>query len=582
MKYTGFCLSLSTILKLDSNLLKEQLKKFVENKPLNKRWYNSEAQEKAWVSCFEFLKTTLKEFHFKDLKLIFEYSMPDTIHKRPDIVILLKTKLIVLEFKTTPKKTDTDQLLEYRNLFNNTHKETIERNLEVIPFLVYTDKINQNYNNGIFKILTRENFSETLKEIILQDNDNFYQKWLESDYYENPNFLKMIENMYKKNKIPNTFYYNEICLENVNEIIKRSKRYNTKNLIFISGVPGSGKTSIGLNIVFNHIENGKAQACYFSGNKNLITYLQSEIRSIIKKHNSLSSDNSGSFIKDFSVIKNKEEKIDNKSILVFDEAQRAWIENYKKNSTSDPQLLLNLGDEIAKKHGYVVIIVLYGTGQAIGKGEDFTIDVWKKAIYEKAAYEEALHKKNAWTFNISAEFTNDFRDNQSLNINFSNDLYLSNSLRTIQDNWNDWINHIFSASNKLNIDKLKELTKYLNVYITRDKSIEEKTKYQKLTTIDNNKNGYLNIYQCQGIEYENTIVKFAGDLFIQMDNTGGFYWCFKNIMYLNNEIILNRYRVLFSRVRKKMIIYIPMDNNLNNTFNFFNTIGVKELQLDKK
>ena len=61
----------------------------------------SDSQESVWMNCFKFIASTLKGLtkEEKEFKLIFEYSLPGTVHERPDVFLLTDRKVISLEFK---------------------------------------------------------------------------------------------------------------------------------------------------------------------------------------------------------------------------------------------------------------------------------------------------------------------------------------------------------------------------------------------------------------------------------------------------------------------------------------------------
>lgn len=564
MSERGLCLTLNDIINNKSEDLKDKVKTFLQEKEINKdEWIIGKLQEKAWIDCFEFLKSYSWRKDIENLKLIFEYSLPGTYHKRPDILILLKNELIILEFKTTSNKHNTNmqQLLEYSNFLKYDHEITKNYNLSIYPYIVYTNVDDHQYKNDC-KVLTKNNFFKTLEKIITnskQCDDEFLSKWLNSEAIPSPTLLKAIENSVKEGCQPYLKNYNKTCLDTVNKIIQEAEKNKEKHLIIISGVPGSGKTALGLNITFEHNKNGVANAVYFSGNRYLIDELK---ETIINKNNS-SAHGVNYLIKNFYEIKNNSDI--NNNILIFDEAQRAWDSSKNQNKKSDPEILHEIGDKIAKKNGYSVIIALYGSGQAIYKNEEGGIQLWINEF-----------KNSDWKLSISSEFSN------NININTNSALYLSNSIRTNRDYWNNWVKYALN-NNQFNFEEAKKIAVSLNIYITRNEKQKNKLvkkRFVLLSTEDgrNKNNEAKSHFECQGLEYDFTIVKFKGDFFIKNGR-----WVYRALneshKYENeHDIINNRYHVLLTRARTRMILYIPNEKALDETYNYFIQLGAKALE----
>ena len=174
------------------------------------------------------------------------------------------------------------------------------------------------------------------------------------------------------------------------KVIEQAKKTKQKYICFITGVPGAGKTLAGLNIVAasQNLENDE-HAVFLSGNGPLVSVLCEALArddvdtarvfgKTVRKTNALR--------KAKTLIQNihhfRDESLDNESappekVVVFDEAQRAWTaeqtasfmkrkrgkDNFKM---SEPEFLISVMDRHAD---WAVIVCLVGGGQEINTGE---------------------------------------------------------------------------------------------------------------------------------------------------------------------------------------------------------------------
>ncbi|MBQ7550318.1 MAG: DUF2075 domain-containing protein, partial [Bacteroidales bacterium] len=181
-----------------------------------------------------------------------------------------------------------------------------------------------------------------------------------------------------------------VTTEEINRIIEYSKSNHRKSICFITGVPGAGKTLVGLNVA---IERSNAQegehAVFLSGNFPLVTVLQEALardkvaqaksrNSKITKKDALRE--TSAFIQIIHKYRDSFIGNDNRPperVAIFDEAQRAWtktqIANFMKTKKgvtnfdySEPEFLISTMD---RHNDWAVIICLVGGGQEINSGE---------------------------------------------------------------------------------------------------------------------------------------------------------------------------------------------------------------------
>lgn len=173
----------------------------------------------------------------------------------------------------------------------------------------------------------------------------------------------------------------------VSEIIQQSKENSQKSICFVTGVPGAGKTLVGLNIATKHIDKSNdLYSVFLSGNGPLVAILREALaRDKVRQEKAL-----GRKIKKSEAMSEVKMFIQNvhnfrdeclvdfnkppiEHVALFDEAQRAWdlqqTANFmkrKKNkpnfAQSEPEFLISCLD---RHPDWAVVVCLVGGGQEI-------------------------------------------------------------------------------------------------------------------------------------------------------------------------------------------------------------------------
>ena len=401
---------------------------------------------------------------------------------------------------------------------------------------------------------------------------------------------------------------NQSCLDKVKSYIATAKQNKKKFLLMISGVPGAGKTAIGQSIVYDQNKDGLANAVYLSGNGPLVEVLQYELNNIVG--NKDAADNAIKGMKEFKAsyfdsCRGKNTKIPEQKILVFDEAQRAWDSKKMKRGFSEPEGLLRVGDKIFEKNNYVVVIGLYGNGQEIYKGEEKGVSLWN----------QALGNHHDWSI-ITPENLASRVEEQSKIIDDS--LHLDTSIRAEFVDCSNWAEYTISrkpdARRMANAELKKIQETSLQILLTRSK--EELKTYKRMLdavhpewqyglvasnynafsqgrTVSNGNYGrwfYENckdlktvctVFGIQGLELDCPIVIWSDDYIIQNGQWAvneGVHEYIKKDFDNPERIIENNYRVLLTRARKQLILYIPQRHYLDETYEYFKAMGVDHLK----
>ena len=359
-------------------------------------------QTNTWESEIAILKQQLTGM--TEGQIIFEYTVP-RMGKRVDIIFLHANIVYILEFKCGDdeyKSSTYDQVYDYALDLRNFQKESHDKLL--VPIMISTKaaeeeiKICEN-ERIILPIKCNANNIRAAIEAVgkLYKEPQFnYIVWENSVYLPTPTIVEAAQALYRGHNV-HEITRNDAGAKNltittniVNQIIEYSKLHHRKSICFVTGVPGAGKTLVGLNIAIerSHARKGE-HAVFLSGNFPLVTVLQEALArdKVEQSKNSDSKINKSTALREtaaFIQIIHKyrdsfvgNDNIPPERIAIFDEAQRAWTKSMIANfmaqkkgihnfSYSEPEFLINTLD---RHQDWAVIICLVGGGQEINTGE---------------------------------------------------------------------------------------------------------------------------------------------------------------------------------------------------------------------
>lgn len=394
-----------------------------------------EAQLFAWQQ--EFLVLTPVAYTYPACTIAFEYMIP-RMGRRVDAMLLVDDYIFVVEFKageesypTVAASQVTDYAFDLKSFHEGSHKRTL------FPILVCTEAPANLVNPLIIDdgicCVQRANSSNLLDVIDgtmhctrLMDVPLSHEAWLMSAYKPTPTIIEAAQALYQHNTVED-ISRNEAGLTNitrttecVNAIVDFSRANGRKSICFVTGVPGAGKTLVGLNIASTRRSevgrHGEDAAVFLSGNGPLITVLQASLvedqqarnaaecvackrvghnqscrTCSVKKTKRQIEAEVKSFVQGVHLFREELFTTDGpppEHIAIFDEAQRAWTEqrlsykmktrrqNKREVHKSEPQCLI----EYMNRHeNWACIVCLVGGGQEIYQGEAGIIE-WFKAL----------------------------------------------------------------------------------------------------------------------------------------------------------------------------------------------------------
>lgn len=361
-------------------------------------------QKQAWIREIEILKDVFKIYKGQ---IFFEYSIP-RMGRRIDAVAIIRNVIFVLEFKIGEKdflQNALDQVWDYALDLKNFH-ETSHAHL-VAPILIATESktpfvlISEmpHKDNLLSPIKTNaQNLGEAIAAVFEFANGETInsENWLAGRYSPTPTIIEAAMSLYNEHSVKEIYRKDSTAInlaktcESILEIIQKARNQKEKAICFVTGVPGAGKTLVGLKIAaMNYKQNERASTVYLSGNGPLVAILREaltrdKIRREKEKGNKLKKGEVFSQVK--SIIQPvhhfRDEYVKDKSapfehVTIFDEAQRAW--NHAKTFDfmkrkkgvpdfvhSEPEFLISCLD---RHKDWAVIICLVGGGQEINTGE---------------------------------------------------------------------------------------------------------------------------------------------------------------------------------------------------------------------
>ena len=364
-----------------------------------------QTQRDAWLEEIKILQKTLRPYKGS---IYFEYSIP-RMGKRIDVVVITGSTIFILEFKVGENEFPPyaiDQVWDYALDLKNFHKTSHEH--FIAPILIATKAksvlavVSTTPHND--KILFPIKCNGDLLDEVIADVLHFAEgstidpiQWESGRYQPTPTIIEAAMALYNGHSVSEISRSDASAInlsetsDAVSEIIRISKEKSHKSICFVTGVPGAGKTLVGLNIATKHIDkNNDLYSVFLSGNGPLVAILREalardKVRHEKERGNKIKKSEAMSNVKMFiqNVHNFRDEclidliKPPIEHVALFDEAQRAWdlqqTANFmlrKKNTPnfnkSEPEFLISCLD---RHPDWAVVVCLVGGGQEINTGE---------------------------------------------------------------------------------------------------------------------------------------------------------------------------------------------------------------------
>lgn len=598
-------------------------------------------QSNTWESEVQILKDQLRSF--SDGRIIFEYTIP-RMGKRVDAVVLYKNIVFLLEFKcgdTEYRQSTYDQVYDYALDLRNFQKESHDK---LIACLMISTKapeqpcVIHEWERIIEPIrCNADNIGAAIETVASCYTEPAfdYIHWENSEYLPTPTIVEAAQALYRGHNVHDITRSDAgaenltVTTDEINRIIDYSKTNHRKSICFVTGVPGAGKTLVGLNLAIQRSDAAAGEhAVFLSGNFPLVTVLQEALaRDKVEQekqagHRLSKSDalrSTSAFIQ--IIHKYRDSFVGNnhvppERVAIFDEAQRAWTEDMiakfmqtKKGVAnfeySEPEFLISTMD---RHQDWAVIICLVGGGQEINTGEAGLpewFDSLRRAFPHWDVYitpqlnDEEYRREREWDDMIS-----------DLQIHEGADLHLATSVRSFRT---PDLAAFVKAVLDVDSDAAKKLYARIKdkypIVLTRDlnkakewvrSQCQGTTRYGLLASSgalrlkpegifvkneisvanwflngkDDVRSSYyledvVSEFDIQGLELDYSIVAWDADF--RFDGEQWTYNCFtgsswNSIKSEDRKLYLkNAYRVLLTRARQGMVIFIPEGSDTDGT-----------------
>lgn len=442
----------------------------------------SSTQNEAWSKEYDDLHQILQG---RSGRILFEYSIPG-LPKTIDVVVLMGGVIFVIEYKansTSYNEQDKRQTNGYALRLKFFHSRSNDN--WIVPILVATDATDTQFTlkrseaDMVYEAIAcnSSNLNNVLGTVLAEigsvGNQEWESKWETGVFKASPTIIDAARNVWRSNNVAG-FTKGEAEKETrllaedyiVNTVVEETKQRNGggKSICFVTGVPGAGKTLVGLNV---SVALQNVGASMLSGNGPLVAVLTAALKRDLNKYKKQLK-NATNEISVESIIRGaygyKKEifekrlnykvgegivslkdnaELSSQHVLIFDEAQRAWNKakmirpgqsgkkywQEEQFPFSEPGLLLwdmNQCD-------WGVFVCLVGGGQEIHTGEAGICE-WLRTL------ENTPELKN-WHIYMSDEFRGDVYNSKD------------GSAKTIEE-----YRKIFEAENRLTISKNLHLT----------------------------------------------------------------------------------------------------------------------------
>ena len=547
-----------------------------------------------------------------DYHLVLEFELPLEGGRRPDVLLLTAESVIVLEVKANKLgvyAADLDQVAAYARDLRTYHAAS--HDLKVIAALLPTAYEGPLLQRGEVSVFSPGEVASWLKGLDLGPAMTDPEAWLRAAYAPLPSVVQAARRVFNDEPLPKLRQAESagvpVVLDFLAGLSERAKTNGERHIVIVTGVPGAGKTLVGLNYVYAaRGADDQADALFLSGNGPLVQVLQYALKSktFVRPIRN--------FYIQYAV---KRQAAPPEHFIVFDEAQRAWDASRMGEKYGQPKTAPELITEIASRvPDYALVLALIGEGQEIHIGEEEGLEQWGRAL-ETAPGD--------WTLHAPGKFAGQFAAaGQAKSYDF---LDLNTSLRShLASDVQRWVARVlegdFEAAEQL-AGAVRKLG--FNLYLSRDLAAAkaycqdryagEPGKRYGFVASSKAKNlakyGVHNDYQstlrvkvgpffvdppasplsccqfeavvtefgCQGLELDLPVVCWGTDLRLE----GGTWVSPKQPRSKAKDphrLRVNAYRVLLTRGRDGLVLFVPPDGALDETYNSLLEAGAEPLE----
>jgi hypothetical protein len=621
------------------------------------------AQMDAWLAQIGLLQSQLVGLTGA---LFLEFSIP-RMGRRIDAVLLLGPIVFVVEFKVGGVSFDRaalDQVWDYALDLKNFHEAS--HAAHIVPILVATGaRISPAVEmradpDGVYRPLSvgPTAFRPTLDLVLhtVKGEPLDEQRWLRAPYRPTPTIVEAARALYGQHSVE-AIARSDADAQNlyltsgrIEQLVDEARARKRKLICFVTGVPGAGKTLVGLNVATQRRDRDQpTHAVFLSGNGPLVAVLcEALTRDEVERRRS-----EGTRVRKTKVAESVKAFIQNvhhfrddvlvdpgppdEHVAIFDEAQRAWnlrqtanfMRRKKKRSgfsQSEPEFLISSMD---RHEDWAVIVCLVGGGQEINTGEA-GIEAWIDAVRSGfPSWEMYISSRLSDSEYAAGRVLEAVRERP--HTHFDDCLHLAVSMRSFRaENVSFFVKALLDCERADARQAFAKLANRYPIAVTRDLSrakhwvrdhargterygllassraqrlkpdaidirVDINPVHWFLSGKDDTRSSYYledaaTEFHVQGLELDWACVAWDGDLRFAGSEWAchsfrGDRWC-KIANAENRQYLRNAYRVLLTRARQGMVIYVPAGNPRDPTrsasfydltYSYLTSLGIPEL-----
>lgn len=424
-------------------------------------------QRDAWVKQIKVLREQLMPWETKG-HLFFEFVVP-RMGRRIDVLAIIKNTVFVIEFKvgeSTFTRSALDQVWDYALDLKNFHEPS--HDITIAPLLIATETdrgfstvVTSHHNDGVLLPIqvSPSSLKDCIEKVLWMGEGLAIDPllWVSGRYKPTPTIVEAASALYGHHSVADLSRSDagaknlSITSNAVSQLIRRVKDQHRKAICFITGVPGAGKTLVGLDVATKHMDaSSELHSVYLSGNGPLVKILCEALTrdEVARKKSDGVRLRVGqtrkaveAFIQNVHHFRDAyliDERAPVDHVVIFDEAQRAWTLEQtsqfmaRKKGRSDfkhsePDFLISCMD---RHSDWAVVVCLVGGGQEINTGEA-GISEWIHSI--ERHYPD-------WEVHISPHLTDsEYAASNAIeslktrrDVHFNEDLHLAVSMRSFR------------------------------------------------------------------------------------------------------------------------------------------------------
>jgi hypothetical protein len=591
-------------------------------------------QRDAWIAQIQILRSQLAGMSGS---VFFEFNIP-RMGRRVDVILVIGPVVFALEFKVGERAFDRvaiDQVWDYALDLKNFHEAS--HDVSIVPILVVTEaaapaqlRFEPDADKVFRPVLTNAaGLQSAIDSGVTAATGSALdaQAWARASYRPTPTIVEAARALYAQHSVEAIARFDagaqnlNVTSRRIDELVEEARAKRQKFICFVTGVPGAGKTLVGLNVATQRRDAGQlTHAVFLSGNGPLVAVLREaltrdEFTRRKQRGEKVRKGKIGESVKAF--IQNVHHFRDDglidsgppaEHVVIFDEAQRAW--NLKQTAKfmlrkkkragfaqSEPEFLISYMDRHAD---WAVIVCLVGGGQEINTGEA-GIEAWLNAAHKSFEH---------WQLFVSSRLTDsEYAAGRALELvrdggktSFDDSLHLAVSMRSFRaENVSAFVKALLDCDQRQARESFTQLANRYPVAVTRnlaaakdwirarargserfglvasskamrlkphaiDIRVAVDPVHYFLNERDDTRSSYYledaaTEFQVQGLELDWVCVTWDADF--RFNGSGWNYHDFRgdrwcNIANPDNRVYLrNAYRVLLTRARQGMVVLVP-------------------------